>query len=184
MDLLAAFFFSSIICSQIKRDLQSNGEQGIRPLLMKTLKAICIGAALLGITYVGFSLLASFHSAQLDAAHPDEWLGALGVLVLGPQAGFIISMIVALSCLTTAIALAAVCGEFVSERLFRKRISYPVSIMIVLLFAFGMSTLGFVKIVEVLASILQYGYPALLLLTLFNIAYRSKLLWASKRLEN
>jgi len=173
MDLLAAFFFSSIICHQIKGDLKFKGETGLKIYFKKVLKALSIGAFLLSITYIGFSFLASFYADSLDASRPDEWLSSLGLLILGPKGGLTISMVVALSCLTTSIALAAICGEFLYESLFKKKISYPLCLVIILFFSFWMSTLGFVGIVKALASILEICYPLLLGLTVLNSIHRA-----------
>jgi branched-chain amino acid:cation transporter, LIVCS family len=74
--------------------------------------------------------------------------------------------------LTTAIALAAVFADFIKKDLSQNKLGYVPSLIITLLITYFISTLEFNGIVKLLAPILQICYPALILLTVLNIAYK------------
>ncbi|MBF5059470.1 branched-chain amino acid transport system II carrier protein [Candidatus Neptunochlamydia vexilliferae] len=168
MDLLAAFFFSSLVYSKLK---EQAGEK--KSLLLPVFKASLIGAGLLGGIYIGFSYVAAFHSLSLDGVGAEQLLGRIGQVVLGHHAGLIVCVSIALTCLTTAIALTVVCAEFLQKRISKGRISYELSLLVVLTIAALVSTLEFTGIVRLLAPILQVMYPSLLILCLFNIFHKT-----------
>lgn len=164
MDLLAAFFFASIVCARFS----AKSENSRRGLMIST----AIGGSLLALVYIGFGFVASHFRAELAGVHPDQLLGAIGSVVLGPYAGVIISMIVALSCLTTAIALSVITSEFLQEHLLGRKVSYQMALFGVLGVSSLVSTLHFSGIVAILAPVLQVMYPALLILCLINILHK------------
>jgi len=176
MDLLGAFFFSSVIIACLKTNIESsNGliEEGThRALVLTTLKASVIGASLLALAYIGFSFVASFHSENLTNIPSDELISKVAIHVLGPNAAIIACIAVALACLTTAIALAAVFAEFIHEDITFNRLGYGPSLIITLITTYFISTLDFTGIAAFLAPILQICYPALIMLCLLNILYK------------
>ncbi|MDJ0652157.1 MAG: branched-chain amino acid transport system II carrier protein [Simkaniaceae bacterium] len=169
MDLLAAFFFSSLVYTRLKKQ-QEGKEKKI--LILPIFKASLIGAFLLSIIYIGFSYVAAHHSFALKEAAVDQLLGKIGQVVLGHYAGLIVCLSIALTCLTTAIALTVVCAEFLQQRLLKNKISYEWSLAAILVTTVFISTLEFTGIVHLLAPALQIIYPALLVLCLFNIFYK------------
>jgi LIVCS family branched-chain amino acid:cation transporter len=173
MDLLASFFFSAMIYNTLKQEKTSHQEDE-RALFVITLKASCVGGGLLSLIYVGFSLVSAWNSASLTQVNQGELLGALTLKILGPYAGLVASATIALACLTTAIALAAVFAEFLQKVLFRNYLSYSQSLIITLVIGYAVSLLEFTGIVTLLAPFLQFAYPALIVLTLFNIVSRLK----------
>lgn len=170
MDLLAAFFFSSLVYTKLKADQKEKGNHG---LLIAVLKASLIGASLLSFIYIGFSYVAAHHSLSLDGTGVDQLLGRVGQLVLGHHAGLVVCMSIALTCLTTAIALTVVSAEFLQRRLLKEKISYEWSLVAILLTTVLISTLEFKGIVRLLAPVLQVMYPSLLVLCLFNIFHKT-----------
>jgi LIVCS family branched-chain amino acid:cation transporter len=141
-------------------------------MIMQTLKASCIGAFLLGFIYVGFSYVAAFNSQSLMGISKDQVLATLSQQILGPNAGIIASIAVALACLTTAIALAVVFAEFLHLDVFQGKITYHTSLIITLFISFIFSTLDFIGIIAFLAPILEVCYPALIMLCIVNIGYK------------
>ncbi len=168
MDLLAAFFFSSLVYNKLKE--QTGGKKG---LLLPVFKASLIGATLLGGVYLGFSYVAAFHSLALDGVGADQLLGRIGQIVLGHHAGLIVCVSIALTCLTTAIALTAICAEFLQKRVSKGRISYELSLLVILVTTVLVSTLEFTGIIHLLSPVLQVMYPSLLILCLFNIFHKT-----------
>lgn len=172
MDLLASFFFSAIIYNTLKQESTESGHKGDRLLFQLSLKASCIGGFLLALVYAGFSFVAAWHASSLSATNQGELLGALTLKILGPYAGLIASATIALACLTTAIALAAVFAEFLQKVLFRNKLSYLQALTLTLIASFAVSLLEFTGIISLLAPLLQIIYPALILFTIFNIIVR------------
>ncbi len=171
MDLLGAFFFSSVIIDCLKSGTQS-GSTGYKNLMVTTLKSIAIGAPLLALTYIGFSYVASFYSSELTGVSSDELIGKLAVHILGSHAAILACITVALACLTTAIALSVVFAEFLHLDVARNKINYGTSLSITLVLTFAMSMLNFNGISAFLLPILTICYPALIMLSLLNIFYK------------
>lgn len=180
MDLLASFFFSAIIYSTLKQESKTSSPQEERKLFILSLKASCVGGALLALVYVGFSLVAAWHAESISMINQGELLGALTLKILGPYAGLVASATIALACFTTAIALAAVFAEFLQKMLFNNKITYLQSLLMTLIAGFAVSLLEFNGIVTLLAPLLQVAYPALIILTIFNIVSRLRALKAAR----
>lgn len=171
MDLLGAFFFSSVIITCLYSSVPS-GENKHHRLMITALKSIAIAAFLLAIVYVGFSYVASFHSEILNNITSDRLISVIALHVLGPYAAIIACIAVALTCLTTAIALASVFAEFIHKDITLNKMSYNVALVLTLIITFFVSTLNFQGIVAFLAPILQVCYPALIVLSTVNILYK------------
>jgi branched-chain amino acid:cation transporter, LIVCS family len=166
MDLLAAFFFSSIILSAIKETLSVYPQEG---MLKIALRSSAIGAFLLAATYIGFSLIASYHSQDLAIAGMDQLLGAITMKIMGPSAGIWVCFTIAIACLTTAIALCNVFAEFAATQLFQNKISYHTSLIGTLLVTFVVANWEFEGISAFLGPILEICYPFLIALTAYNL---------------
>lgn len=171
MDLLGAFFFSSVVIIGLKNSLPP-GETSPRSLMLTTLKASIIGGGLLAATYVGFSYVASFHSSALKDVPSDELISIIASHTLGPYASIIACVAVAFACLTTAIALASVFAEFINKDVFFNKIGYIPALVATLTITYFVSTLNFTGIAAFLEPILQVCYPALIVLTISNILYK------------
>ncbi|MGA8165528.1 MAG: branched-chain amino acid transport system II carrier protein [Waddliaceae bacterium] len=172
MDLMGAFFFSSVVIMCLKKELHPEDRKDFRRLIAMTLKASCIGAGLLAFVYFGMSYIGAFHSEILSQTPQDEMIGAISLHILGSFGAAIAIAAVSLTCLTTAIALAAVFAEFLHEDIFLKKINYQVSLILTLVATFFMSTLNFSGIQRILAPILMICYPALITLALINLLHK------------
>lgn len=172
MDLLGAFFFSTVVISCLQKDLHPHDKEDYKKITILSLKASAIGAFLLGAIYVGFCYVASLQSESLIGVPKDQLLGTLALQMLGPYAGIVTSAAVALACLTTAIALASVFAEFLHQDIFKDKIRYPACLVITLVGTFFLSILNFQGIVAVLAPILSVCYPALIVLSILNLFYK------------
>lgn len=172
MDLLGAFFFASVVILCLKKDLPTEQLSNSALIMKLTLRASMIGAFLLSIVYIGFSYLASYHSVDLIGVKADDLISQIAVRVLGDQAGIVVCIAVALACLTTAIALCSVFAEYLHEDITNFRVDYTICLVITLLITYFISILNFTVIIGLLAPILQVCYPALIVLSLFNILYQ------------
>lgn len=170
MDLLASFFFASLIYQRLKHSLGK--EATPKRLLAPVLKASLIGAGLLATVYIGFSFVAAKYSGALVGVPMEKLLGTIGHIILGPQAGLVVCMSIALACLTTAIALAVISSEFLQREVLGNKIRYEYCLFIVLGISYFVASLGFNGIVAILSPVLQVIYPSLLALSLFNILHK------------
>ncbi len=168
MDLLATFFFSSVVILCLKEELHPESQNDFKKVVSMTLKASCIGASLLALVYVGISFVAAYHSEALAQFPSNEMLGQLSLQILGPYGGIIAVLAVAMACLTTAIALAAVFAEFIHEDIMNYKVSYRVALILTLVATFLMSTLDFAGIMKFLEPVLFVIYPALIMLAVVN----------------
>jgi LIVCS family branched-chain amino acid:cation transporter len=173
MDLLGALFFSSIVLNCLESDPVARGDKkNYKKLVFMTLKASMIGASLLAIIYIGFSYVASFNSVLLEGVPTDQLLGALALHILGPYAGIVAIAAVALACLTTAIALAAVFAEFLHLTVTQNKLPYIPALIVTLVITYFVSTLSFAGIAHYLVPALVIIYPALIVLTVVNILHK------------
>jgi len=163
MDLLASFFFAPIVISSLK---SSGKDQNLNCFV---LIASVIGASLLALVYVGFCYLAYLYAPQLAGIANDQLLGAIAIKVLGPYAGIIVGLTVTFACLTTAIALIAAFASFIEKEVLRERIGYVPILIISLLTTFAVTILEFQGIARLLNPALEVCYPALILLTFYNL---------------
>ena len=175
MDLLGALCFSSIVFKILKRKKENNTlneKKENKKIFLQTLKAGSIGLLLLALIYIGFIRLSAFYGHNLSGIQSVEVLGALTTQILGAKATLISSLAVSLACLTTAIALSAVFTDFIYERVFLKKVRYSFCLIGSLLVTFLFSTLNFEGIMGILGPILQVCYPALIVLSVLNIAHK------------
>lgn len=172
MDLLGAFFFSSVVLVCLQKELDPEGVRPYHRLVVLALKASVIGAGLLTIFYTGFSYVAAANADILSDVPPQAILGTLALATLGPYAGVVACTAVALACLTTAIALSAVFAQFLNKDVFREAINYPTGLLITLLISFFVSTFEFTGIAAALAPILGVCYPGLIVLAIVNLMYQ------------
>jgi LIVCS family branched-chain amino acid:cation transporter len=172
MDLLGAFFFCSVVLVCLKQQMSPEDQANPRRMMSLTFQASCLGAFLLSSIYIGFSYVAAMHSKHLAGLKADALISAITIHVLGESASIIVSVAVALACLTTAIALAAVFAEFIHTDITRGYLNYQASLIGTLIICSFMATLNFTQIAAFLAPILQISYPALIMLTIVNILYK------------
>ena len=168
MDLLAAFFFSSVVLLCLRKGRAANPSQD-RSLIRVAFFGSIIAAVLLAGVYVCFSSLSAGFSGELSSVANHQMLGTLAYKVLGPYAGMVASVAVSFACLTTEIALTVVFAEFLHETLFREKVSYLVSLLLTLALSFLMSTFHFEGLSAFLVPILQICYPGLIVLCVLNI---------------
>ncbi|MFI0435294.1 MAG: branched-chain amino acid transport system II carrier protein [Parachlamydiaceae bacterium] len=172
MDLLASFFFSAIIYSSLEQQSNATGSANQHTLFKLSLQSSLIGGVLLALVYAGFSYVAAWHSSSLSLTNQGELLGALTLKILGPYAGIIASSTIALACLTTAIALAAVFAQYLQQVFFVNTINDSLALAITIGIGFAVSLLEFTGIVALLFPILKIVYPALIIFTIYNIIFQ------------
>ncbi len=174
MDLLATFFFSSVVllCLRKGQEAENVSVHENRTFISVALKGSVIAAVLLTAVYLVFSFVSAGFSSSLETVPNHQMLGALAYQILGPYAGMIASVAVSFACLTTEIALTVVFAEFLHKTLFKEKLSYPACLVGTLFLSFLVSTLKFEGISSFIVPILQACYPALIVLCILNILYK------------
>lgn len=167
MDLLAAIFFAPVIiqATQSKIDHLQDSQQKF----MFIFKASLIGAFLLSVIYIGFSLLSSLHAPSLQAIPAEELLGVIALKFLGSAGGIIVCLTVILACLTTAVALIAAFTSFVHQELLEGKGSETKILAISLYITFVVACFEFQGISRFLGPVLEICYPFLILLTGYHL---------------
>ena len=169
MDLLAAFFFAATITNHMQQKLAQTTACPITharfSLLAKT-----VGASLLAIIYGFMVYLGACFAPLLPTNAPEQSLGIIAQLTLGPLAAITICLAIVMACLTTAVALTSIASNFVQKHLLKEKIGQRWTPLIILIIAFVFSLLQFNGIAKVLEPILSVLYPGLILLTVVNIA--------------
>ncbi len=172
LDLLGGIFFSSIVISILKNtvgDKKSGVSQN--QLALIGLKAGTLGVALLALVYIGMSILSVYHGHNLPAT--GDLFKELSFRVLGNGGALIIATAVLMACFSTSIALGAVVGEYFQVHIFQRKISYELALFILMLLCIPLSTFGLEYVAQLTGGPLVYiGYPAIIMLTFCNIAYK------------
>ncbi len=162
MDLLAAFFFAPLILTSLQKEEKHERKRAFKI-------ASFVGAFLLSMVYLGFSVLSYLYAKELGEIAPEKLLAALSLKILGKKGALLFSITIALSCFTTAVALIAAFTHFVYEELFEKKFSYKNILVFSLIATFLFSTLSFQGISLILTPLLKGIYPLVILLTLSNL---------------
>jgi LIVCS family branched-chain amino acid:cation transporter len=168
MDLLAAFFFSTFVINHLQQ--KSKEESSSLPLFFKS---AMLGAGLLSLVYVIFVVLGSMYAPHLQGVSGPEMLTRIAFISLGTYAAPIACTAILLACFTTAMVLTSLFSDFLRKEVSKDKIPASLSIMITLAIGFFISTLGFNGIMSFIGPILEAIYPALIVLTLTNIAHKT-----------
>ncbi len=180
LDLIAALFFSVIVLVNLEEDGYDPLQPPTKGLIKLSIKSCIFGAFLLLAIYTGFSLIAGYYAQNGGNLSCDKLLGKVVTSVLGSQGGTFVAIAVTLACLTTEIALASVFSEYIHTEVVRKKVSYPICLLFTTVATFAISNLGFVGISSIIEPILKVCYPALIVMTLLNIAHK---LWGVKMIK-
>ncbi len=167
MDLLAAFFFAATAVGYVSVHLTPSDSPKLLPKL-STYSSI-IAMILLGLVYVAFVILGARYANDLQGIPAEQLLAAIAGYTMGEFAIPIISITIALACLTTATVLTMLWADFLSVDITKGRLPRHPAIIITLGIALLVSFQGFESIRGFLGTILQVAYPALITLALASI---------------
>jgi len=161
MDLLAAFFFSTFVIQQLQKKEENPQNHFV--------KAACIGGGILGLVYFSLVILGWIYAPALVGYQPTEMLGRIAMESLGMWAIPAVATAVVFACLTTAIVLVTLFGDFLRKEVLQNKISNAPALAITLIIGFLVSTLEFQGIARFIGPLLETIYPVLIVLTCFNI---------------
>ncbi len=171
LDLIATIFFSALIVRSIRASMKPEEQGDQAAVALYGLKAGVIGGSLLGLVYIGFSVVAAQHGLAIAFIEKRQLLSALAAEVLGAPASILANITTVVACLSTAIALTTVFAEYLASELCGARIKYIHALMITVAMNFAMTNLGFSGIEAVMEPLVVICYPALIVLSLANAAY-------------
>ena len=172
MDLLAAIFFASVVLNILREKMHPDKRSDYRHIASLAFKASIIGASLLGVVYLGMSFVSARYGMALSSFASQQLLGAIAGQVLGRFASVVVSTAVALACLTTAITLTVVTADFIKDDLSGGMLGYRTSLLCTLGMTIIVASLKFEGIVAMIAPVLTLCYPAIIVLSALNIAYK------------
>ena len=160
MDVLAALAFGIIIL----KSAQEKGYSDARESSKMIRAASVIAGVLLLIVYFGLTYLGAT-SASLFSLGISRAELVIGIVerLLGKTGLVIFAVVVALACMTTAVALVSSAASFF-EKLTKGRLSYATLVIIICVFSAVISNLGLDRIVAVASPILDIVYPPTLVL--------------------
>ena len=160
MDVLAALAFGIIIL----KSAQEKGYSDARESSKMIRAAAVIAGVLLLIVYFGLTYLGATSASlfSLDISRAELVIGIVQRL-LGKTGLVIFAVVVALACMTTAVALVSSAASFF-EKLTKGRLSYATLVIIICVSSAVISNLGLDRIVAVASPILDIVYPPTLVL--------------------
>lgn len=173
LDLIAALLFATVVMPHLSKGVdQSDPERANRLIRKRIVGASLIAGGLLMASYVGLCWLAAHHGWTLPAeTAPVDLIHVIAVKILGPVGGVVSTLTVFFACLTTAISLSAVFGEYFYSEFMRKKGNPLTGLIIGLVVTAAMANLGFTGIMKILSPMLEILYPGLIVLCLLNIAF-------------
>ncbi len=178
MDIFGAIFFSGLIFASLKsHSLEDDGTINYKQLATMGLQAGVIGALMLGLVYTGFCIVAAFYGPQIAGVARSDIFSVLVSTILGGVWGVLANSAVAISCLTTSIALTTVFAEYIRDEIFSGKINYHFALITTILITTVMANLGFEGIMVLIGPFVTVMYPALIVLSIATIAH---ILWGFK----
>lgn len=167
LDALGAICLSTVLI----RNLVQKGYKKEKERVNILLKAGFIATIGLAVVYGGLTYLGATVSSIYDVnVNQSTLIVAITIALLGTPGKVVLSLIVTLACLTTAIGLTSATAEYFSS-LTKNKLKYEHIVIAVCLFSLVISTLGVGAIIKISAPILSLIYPAtivLIVMTIFN----------------
>lgn len=169
MDLIAGFFFSSLIFKYVEQQCGSGASQ--KTVFWICAKASLIGASVIALAYGGLVYLGASYSSVIETVPPTEMLPILTQHLLGGYSTLVIALAMGFSCLTTATALNNLYASFLQKQFRLNETKFPIVLAITSLASFLLSLLDFKGISSFLTPILIVIYPGLIAFTIASLIY-------------
>lgn len=169
MDLISAIFFSSSIWALLIIKMNDTDEKKVAKT---AIFSGLIGGALLGLVYIGLGTATAFHAEVLASTPPEKLMSTLAMLTLGPFFGQIANFAIANACFTTAFSLTQTIGSLFCREFFPRSITYNQSLFAITAISIFFALLGFATISSLIHPLISICYPAIIVLTLFNIIHK------------
>lgn len=180
LDVMAGLFFSILVIDAI-RGKQAEGAGGAGAAVSEkkaAARAALLAGGLLCFVYGGLTYLGATTGAQWTDAYQAGEINQAGLLIniaqalLGKVGVGVLSIIVALACLTTAIGLTSAAAEYFSGLVGGRH--YAAMILLVSAVSLALSNFGLSTIIGIAAPVLMLFYPTVMFLTMAAL-FRGKL---------
>ena len=164
MDVLAALIFGTIILKSAENKGYTDTKSKNRVVLGAGIVAsLGLLVVYLGLTYLGATVSTLFNSSVNRSA----LVLAIVESLLGQAGKIIFAVVVALACITTAVALVSSAADYF-HALTGGKISYRLLVVIMCVFSAVVSNVGLDQIVSIAAPILSIVYPPALVLIILS----------------
>ncbi|MCP5469137.1 MAG: branched-chain amino acid transport system II carrier protein [Chlamydiales bacterium] len=173
LDMIASFIFAPLVFSYFRQDEEEQDTVEARRHIFKKMTISCaIAGGLLALMFSGLMLLGAYYRHTLGDHLPEQSLGLIAIHLLGAKGALFSCLAIALSCLTTAIPIAAISGEYIQKEFIKKPVHPMIPIAIPLIVSVAIACLGFMGIASMLQPILQVLCPGLIILCILNIFHK------------
>lgn len=169
MDLIAGFFFASLIFKHIEQ--QCGPEVSPKEIFWLSAKASLIGASVIALAYGGLVYLGASYVNVINNVPSTEMLPTLTKYLLGDYSTIVIALTMGFSCLATATALNNLYADFLHNVLKLKQELFPWVLGVTSIVSFALSLLDFQGISAFLVPILAVIYPGLIGYTIASLIY-------------
>lgn len=167
MDMLASVIFGIIILNA----LRSKGITQKGSHMSTVVKAGIISAVGLAVIYSGLLYLGATSSVITGNLTRTELVLAIAHRLLGRGGGIILGVAVSMACLTTAIGLTVVCGQYFNKITYGK-LSYKTICVVVAGISLVLSNAGVETIIRFAVPVLVALYPVVMVLVVLTLAGR------------
>ncbi|MDY2737126.1 branched-chain amino acid transport system II carrier protein [Intestinibacter sp.] len=165
LDALGAICLSAVLI----KSLAQKGYKEEKDRIDILLKAGVVAAIGLTVVYGGLTYLGATVSSVYDVnVSQSSLIVAITSALLKTPGKIILSLIVSLACLTTAIGLTSATAEYFSKAT-NGRLKYEQLVVGVCIFSLVISNLGVESIIKISAPILSLIYPATIVLIVMTI---------------
>lgn len=164
MDVLAAMAFGIIILSSADEKGYTDSKSAAKMIgIAAALSGVLLMIVYFGLTYLGATASTVFPT---DISRANLVIGIVELL-LGKAGLIIFAIVIALACITTAVALMSSAASFFAK-LANDKISYSVFVVVICVSSAVISNLGLDMIIAIATPVLDIVYPPMLVLILLS----------------
>lgn len=164
MDVLAAMAFGIIILSSADEKGYTDSKSAAKMIgIAAALSGVLLLIVYFGLTYLGATASTVFPT---DISRAILVIGIVELL-LGKAGLIIFAIVIALACITTAVALVSSAASFFAK-LANDKISYSVFVVVICVSSAVISNLGLDMIIAIATPVLDIVYPPMLVLILLS----------------
>ena len=164
MDVLAAMAFGIIILSSADEKGYTDSKSAAKMIgIAAALSGVLLLIVYFGLTYLGATASTVFPT---DISRANLLIGIVELL-LGKAGLIIFAIVIALACITTAVALVSSAASFFAK-LANDKISYGVFVVVICVSSAVISNLGLDMIIAIATPVLDIVYPPMLVLILLS----------------
>ncbi len=167
MDLMGAVIFGIIILNEVRAKGLFDKAKQLKVIIL----AGCISALGLAVVYGGLMYLGATASGLSKAYTRTELLSFIASSVLGRWGSLALALAVSMACLTTAIGLTVMCGEYFNK-ISRRRLNYKAICVTVAAISLVFSNAGVEQIVKLAVPPLVALYPVVMVLVIMSLISR------------